>query len=1137
MPPKRQARPVDPSLLPAGSFDHLQPDQIQQDSGKYLQPATHYQQTFESGTQSNLHPSYGQDQQYQTSNISPYSTPNVGHDEGAYQTGTFTQPATSAAASATASIYPPQSGSDQALYTQPIPAEHIQQPSHSTGIPYKGPKINPAFVPSPVTVRQVDQNLWKQDDGVFVSGSGMAMPPLSTTDVRVVDHGNSTPAHLRLTTYSIPATSDLAQTSHVPLGLIVQPFARLAPGEYPVPLATFGNKGPGRCRVCRAYINVWCRWIQNGEKWVCNLCEGVNEVYQEDYCRLDGMGHREDIQDHPELLHGTVDLEVPSEYYFPNLPPTSETDLNAIHSSKHSKKPDLTTTAQPNQQSQSSTESYGANTWSSTLPESIRPDFGKAPTGLLANLTLGDQDAKELRQPRPLRYVFALDVSWNSGKCGLIKEWCEGLREILYSKAKDGEDEGEGEVRLEEGCRVGIMTFDESIHFYDFTETRETAQMHVVSDIDEMFMPISEESFFADPRKSRSQIETLLTNLPSLFAENNAPSAALGPAVQGCLLALRYTGGVLNIFQTALPSIGSGALKPRDEIKMQGTDKEKTLFVPQDIFWRNLAEECVDLGVGVNLFLFPNQAIDVATLGALPHTTGGDLFFLPKFDPVRGGGRMRAAMEQFVHRETGYNATLKIRCSTGLHVDQYFGSFLQRSLYDVEFASIDADKALAASIRHEGALDERKMAYIQVAVLYTSRAGKRLVRTLNIQVAITALIGNIYRFGDGEATVALLVKEAMGQTASRMLPQVREELNERCIKLLVAYRRHCALSSRPNDIVLPEAFRMLPLYILALQKTKALKGGVVVADVRVAYMQYLRTLSVASTMMYLYPQMFALHALSPEDGFAEEGSGRMKLPQMMRCGYPWMEAHGAYLLVNGEVAMLWLGAYVSPHLLNDLWGVDDLQDLDARMSSLPRLPTHLSTQVRNLLTHFSLLAGKELSVNIARQGIDGPELEFANMLVEDTNNQEMSYPDYLSFVHKGTQEQIRGNSTQEEGKGIMRAAGGLPAGVQAEQEALRLIFPPHLQYNTNELANSKTLAFCFSGATAGILGLESLTGIVWYLGTIGSLALMYAIIKCQGRPNLFFQKGWWDLLSIDQDGFLAFLLCWIGSYAVVHVYD
>jgi len=35
--------------------------------------------------------------------------------------------------------------------------------------------------------------------------------------------------------------------------------------------------------------------------------------------------------------------------------------------------------------------------------------------------------------------------------------------------------------------------------------------------------------------------------------------------------------------------------------------------------------------------------------------------------------------------------------------------------------------------------------------------------------------------------------------------------------------------------------------------------------------------------------------------------------------------------VNGEVAIIWLGAAVSPQILDDLWGVDDLQNLDTRM--------------------------------------------------------------------------------------------------------------------------------------------------------------------------------------------------------------
>jgi protein transport protein SEC24 len=39
------------------------------------------------------------------------------------------------------------------------------------------------------------------------------------------------------------------------------------------------------------------------------------------------------------------------------------------------------------------------------------------------------------------------------------------------------------------------------------------------------------------------------------------------------------------------------------------------LFIPQDPFYRIAAEECVEAGIGINLFLFPSQYIDAATLG------------------------------------------------------------------------------------------------------------------------------------------------------------------------------------------------------------------------------------------------------------------------------------------------------------------------------------------------------------------------------------------------------------------------------------------------------------------------------------------------------------------------------------------
>lgn len=40
---------------------------------------------------------------------------------------------------------------------------------------------------------------------------------------------------------------------------------------------------------------------------------------------------------------------------------------------------------------------------------------------------------------------------------------------------------------------------------------------------------------------------------------------------------------------------------------------------------------------------------------------------------------------------------------------------------------------------------------------------------------------------------------------------------------------------------------------------------------------------------------------------------------------------------NGETAILWLGGSVSPALLQDLYGIDDLKDIDTRMVSLRNL--------------------------------------------------------------------------------------------------------------------------------------------------------------------------------------------------------
>lgn len=70
------------------------------------------------------------------------------------------------------------------------------------------------------------------------------------------------------------------------------------------------------------------------------------------------------------------------------------------------------------------------------------------------------------------------------------------------------------------------------------------------------------------------------------------------------------------VFQSTLPSLGIGRLKLRgDELRIYGTDKEHTLRIPDDPFYKQMAAEFTKFQIGVDIYACNDRYCDIASLG------------------------------------------------------------------------------------------------------------------------------------------------------------------------------------------------------------------------------------------------------------------------------------------------------------------------------------------------------------------------------------------------------------------------------------------------------------------------------------------------------------------------------------------
>ncbi|GAY47655.1 hypothetical protein CUMW_106020 [Citrus unshiu] len=489
-------------------------------------------------------------------------------------------------------------------------------------------------------------------------------------------------------------------------------------------------------------------------------------------------------------------------------------------------------------------------------------------------------------------------------------------------------------------------------------------QMMVISDLDDIFVPLPDD-LLVNLSESRSVVDTLLDSLPSMFQDNMNVESAFGPALKAAFMVMSRLGGKLLIFQNSLPSLGVGCLKLRgDDLRVYGTDKEHSLRIPEDPFYKQMAADLTKFQIAVNVYAFSDKYTDIASLGTLAKYTGGQVYYYPSFQSTTHGERLRHELSRDLTRETAWEAVMRIRCGKGVRFTNYHGNFMLRSTDLLALPAVDCDKAFAMQLSLEETLLTTQTVYFQVALLYTASCGERRIRVHTLAAPVVSNLSDMYQQADTGAIVSVFSRLAIEKTLSHKLEDARNAVQLRLVKALKEYRNLYAVQHRLGFC---HCYTMMALPVKKLLKL-------------------------------LYPCLIRVdeHLLKPSAQLDEYKNIMKRLPLVAES----LDSRGLYIFDDGFRFVLWFGRMLSPDIAMNLLGSEFAAELSKVM-----LREQDNEMSRKLLGILKKLREQDPSYyqlcQLVRQGEQPREgfLLLAN-LVEDQIGGSNGYADWIMQIHR-----------------------------------------------------------------------------------------------------------------------------------------
>lgn len=607
-----------------------------------------------------------------------------------------------------------------------------------------------------------------------------------------------------------------------------------------------------------------------------------------------------------------------------------------------------------------------------------------------------------VRPPMPPVYLFVLEVTPAAANSGALEAAVAGIKRSIDSMPSEGR------------TRVGVITFDASVHFYALRpgESAEPS-VSIVSDISDMFLP-TPASILVQLDDCRPCFERALDMIASTAASTKglmSGASCMGAALKGAQHAMEYVGGKMIVLAASRPTAGPGSLRERGDNSLLGTDRERAVLRPDSSIYRQMAVTMSKCQIACDLFLCPPPSghyMDVATLSQLSKHTGGELFHCPNFDAPKDAPRIQLAVNRVLARETGLEAVMRIRATKSVRCSRFSGRFFVRSTDLLAMPSVDSDKAYAVQFNFdESSLGDLPFC-LQVALLYTTTSGERRIRVHTVTAPVTNSLVDMFMRVDAPATANIFAREAADGMKDRKLDELKTNLTEKVVQSLAKYREVCQTQYPAvvgnAQLLLPDSMNLLPLYMHGLAKSPILSRDACGAflykfDDKSALVQDVQVMNVAETSALLYPTIIPVYGASPPD------EKQAKYPDGAPATVASLKSDSGAVIDDGRSIILWMGAAVIQRFTTELLGSNVTGPVDPRFLAveLMRRGNTAKGAIAHVYRTISMVRASRkasLPFHVVPAGDQRMQARVEALMTEDRTAASVNYREFLLEIQR-----------------------------------------------------------------------------------------------------------------------------------------